>query len=122
MEEKQTILVLDDHADVRLAITTIIESLGYNFLSYASAKEALADITDKKIDLALVDVMMPEMNGYEFIEEFKKIESFTETPIVMVTAKDQDDDILDGYKYGADYYVTKPFSAKQLEYGIKMFL
>lgn len=118
----KTILVVEDDNDSRSAICTILESLGYQPLAFGAAKEALAGISGKKIDLALIDIMMPEMNGYELLREIKQIPAFKEMPIIMVTAKDQDSEILEGYQFGADYYITKPFTSKQLDYGIRLFL
>ena len=115
-------LVVEDDADSRTAICTILESLGFGHLSFGSAKEALAGIKGKEIDVALLDIMMPEMNGYELLKEIRKFEEYREIPVIMITAKDTDTEILEGYQHGADYYITKPFTAKQLEYGIKIFL
>jgi CheY-like chemotaxis protein len=72
--------------------------------------------------MALLDIMMPEMNGYEVMKALKALPEFKDIPIIMVTAKDQDSEILQGYQSGADYYITKPFTAKQLDYGIRIFL
>jgi CheY-like chemotaxis protein len=119
---KKTILVVEDDNDGRQAICTILEGLGYGFLSFASAKEALAGIKGKTLDLALLDIMMPEMNGYELLAEIRKMPEFAQLPVIMVTAKDEDSEILEGYQYGADYYITKPFTSKQLQYGIKLYL
>ena len=119
---KRTILVVEDDHDIRAALCTMLESLGFNHLSFPNGKETLAAIKGLKIDLALLDIMMPEMNGYELLKEIKLIPEFKDTPIIMVTAKDQDSEILEGYQYGADYYITKPFTTKQLEYGIRIFL
>lgn len=121
-QSKKTILVVEDDGDIRAALTTMLEALGFNHLSFASAKEALAALKGLKIDLALLDIMMPEMNGYELLKEIKKIPEYKDIPIIMVTAKDQDSEILEGYQFGADYYITKPFTTKQLEYGLKIFL
>lgn len=121
-DKKQTILVVEDDDDSRQAICTILESLSYEHIAFNSGKNALADIGDKKVDLALIDIMMPEMNGYELLRALKQLPTFKSTPIIMVTAKDEDSEILEGYQYGADYYITKPFTAKQLEYGIKIYL
>ncbi len=118
----KTILVVEDDADSRQALCTILEMLGYSFIEFASGPEALKGAQGKRIDLALLDVMMPEMNGYELLNELKKLPGLSELPVIMVTAKDKDDDILEGYQTGADYYITKPYTAKQIEYGIKMFL
>ena len=119
---KKTILVVEDDPDTRAAICTMLETLGYNHVSYGLAKEALTGIKGVHIDLALLDIMMPEMNGYELMAEIKKIPEFRELPIIMVTAKDQDSEILEGYQFGADYYITKPFTTRQLDYGIRIFL
>ena len=119
---KKTILVVEDDGDIRAALTTMLEALGFAHASFASAKEALAALKGLKIDLALLDIMMPEMNGYELLKEIKKVPELKELPVIMVTAKDQDSEILEGYQFGADYYITKPFTVKQLEYGLKIFL
>ena len=116
------ILIVEDDTDSRDAITTMVESLGYQTLACASAKEALTAIQSRKVDLALLDIMMPEMDGYELLAEIKKLPAYSSLPVIMVTAKDQDTEIIDGYRFGADYYIPKPFTAKQLEYGIRVFL
>jgi DNA-binding response OmpR family regulator len=66
--------------------------------------------------------MMPVMNGYELMHELKKLPQFETLPVIMVTAKGEDSEILEGYQSGADYYITKPFTIKQLDYGLKLFL
>ncbi len=120
--QKKTILVVEDDPDTRAAMCTMLETLGYSHVSYGLAKEALSAIKGVHIDLALLDIMMPEMNGYELMAEIKKIPEYRELPIIMVTAKDQDSEILEGYQFGADYYITKPFTTRQLDYGIRIFL
>ena len=119
---KKVILVVEDDADTRGALCTMLETLGYDPLEFSGGKEALAGVKGKKIDLALFDIMMPEMNGYELLKNMKTIPEYKDLPVIMVTAKDQDSEILEGYQVGADYYITKPFTMKQLEYGIKIFL
>ena len=122
MSGSKTILVVEDDIDGKQAVCTILESLGYKHLSFSSAKEALAGIKGHNIDLALLDIMMPEMNGYDLLTEMRKFPEYKALPVIMVTARDDDSDILEGYQYGADYYITKPFNAKQLQYGINLFL
>ncbi|MBX7136500.1 MAG: response regulator [Oligoflexia bacterium] len=122
MTEKKTILVVEDDLDSRQTICTMLEALGFGHISFASGAEALQGIKDQHIDIALLDIMMPVMNGYQLLAEIKKIARFKDLPCIMVTAKDQDAEILEGYQSGADYYITKPFTAKQLEYGLKIFL
>ncbi len=119
---KPLILVVEDDEDTRNALCTMLESLGYQFISFGEPTEVVAGIKGKKIALALLDIMMPRLNGYELLQAIKSEAEFANLPIIMVTAKDQDSEVLEGYQYGADYYITKPFTVKQLEYGIKIFL
>lgn len=119
---KKTVLIVEDDPDGREVLARIVENLGYNVLAYGSGKDCLADIRNRVIDLALLDIMMPEMNGYELMKELKAIPAFEQIPIVMVTARADDSEMFEGYKYGADYYIPKPFNARQIEWGIKTFL
>ena len=119
---KGTILVVEDQADARKLLCTILKSLGYETLDFGSGHEALKGLAGKAITLCMLDVMMPEMNGFELLAELKKISNTANVPIIMVTAKDSDTDILSGYQYGADYYITKPYTRQQIEYGINTFL
>lgn len=117
------ILVVEDDRDSRTALCLILEALGYKYISASSGKEALALVAqDPAVDLALVDIMMPEMDGYQVLAELRKIPELSNIPVIMVTAKDADAEVLEGYKYGADYYITKPYTAKQIEYGIKLYM
>ena len=74
------------------------------------------------VDLVLLDIMMPEMSGMEVLQRIKDDAATGRLPVILVTAKTQDEDVLSGYQYGADYYITKPFTAKQLLYGIELIL
>jgi DNA-binding response OmpR family regulator len=122
MTNDKRILVVEDDADCRTALCVILESLGFDPVSFGTAREALEKVKDESFAIALLDIMMTEMNGYELLEELKKFPQFEDTPFIMVTAKDEDSEILEGYKSGADYYITKPFTSKQIEYGLKLFL
>lgn len=122
MASTHTILIVEDDPDGREVLVRIVEGLGYNVLAYGSGKECLDHIKGKKIDLALLDIMMPEMNGYELMKEIKGIPEYENIPVIMVTAKSDDSEMFEGYKYGADYYIPKPFNSKQIEWGIKTFL
>lgn len=116
------ILVVEDDDDSRNALCAMLSTLNLETLAFASGKDTLAGIKGEKIALALLDVMMPGMNGYELLEELKKLEQFENIPFIMVTARDQDNEVLEGYKSGADYYIPKPYTTQQIEYGIKLFL
>ncbi|NMC63501.1 MAG: response regulator [SAR324 cluster bacterium] len=122
MATKQRILIVEDDPDGREVLVRIVEGLGYDTISYGSAVDCLGDIKGKEISLMLLDIMMPEMNGYELMKELKSIPEFQSIPVIMVTAKSDDSEMFEGYKYGADYYIPKPFNSKQIEWGIKTFL
>lgn len=117
---KKHVLVVEDDPDSRAAICTILETLGFSHSGFASGAEALH--YTGAVDIALLDIMMPNMNGYQLLAEMRKRSEYKSLPVIMITAKDGDSEILEGYQAGADYYITKPFTAKQLEYGIRIFL
>lgn len=123
----KTILVVEDDYDSRNAIVFMLEAMGYTARAFESGDAAIKELKEdstngRSVELALLDIMLPGMNGYEVMQEFKKIPQYAQVPIIMVTAKDADAEIIEGYKYGADYYITKPFTSKQLEYGLKLYL
>jgi two-component system, OmpR family, response regulator ResD len=116
------IVIVEDDDDSREALSTIIESLGYTPLSFSSAQSALDGLKGEDIAVFLLDIMMPKMNGYELLDALRAREEFKKTPVIMVTAKDDDKEVLEGYKHGADYYITKPYTAKQIEFGLNLYL
>ena len=118
----KTILVVEDDQDSRFALCAMLEGLGYQNISFASGKEALEGIKGKQIDLAMLDVMMPEMNGYELLRELRNIPELKDLPIIMVTARGESSDVLEGYQYGADYYISKPYTTEQLRWGLQLYL
>jgi DNA-binding response OmpR family regulator len=119
---KQRILVVDDNADSVAIMQTILENRGYEVRIAASGAAALDQLKAELPDLILLDVMMPEVSGLQVLQQIKGDAVTEKVPVILVTAKTHDDDVLSGYQYGADYYITKPFTAKQLVYGIDLVL
>ena len=117
----KTILVVEDDEDSRNALCAILGALGYSPMAFASGPEALAAIPGVSIDLAMLDVMMPEMNGYQLLERIRKMEEFADLTVFMVTALDTDSDMIEGYSHGAAYYIPKPYTARQISYGLDQF-
>ncbi len=115
-------LVVEDDQDLRANTLMMLKSLGFAPIGFESARDALAYLQDNPVDIALVDIMMPEMNGFELLQQLRNTEGLGELPVIMVTAKNKDDDVLNGYQHGADYYITKPFTKEQLRYGIELCL
>ena len=116
------LLVVDDDRDCLQAIEMMLETMGLRCQCSNSPREALAIAEKQRFDLVLLDIMMPEMNGYELLSKLRKLPHANQVPAIMVTAKDEESGINEVYEHGADYYITKPFTAKQLESRIRLFL
>ncbi len=116
------ILVVDDNADSIMILRSILEGQGFTVATAQSGMAALEEINQQIPDLVLLDVMMPEMSGIEVLERIKTTHATSKIPVIMVTAKVQDEDVMTGYQHGADYYITKPCTAKQVLYGIGLVL
>jgi DNA-binding response OmpR family regulator len=107
----KTILVADDKANVRNLVRDYLEAEGFRVVIAANGREALYAARAEKPDLILLDIMMPEMTGYEFIKTYRKERN---TPIILLTAKLDETDKVLGLELGADDYITKPFGMKEL--------
>lgn len=117
------VLVVDDDFDCRTMVKTILESSGYEALDAASGPIALELLKSTTVDLIVLDIMMPEMTGYDVVVRLKQRPETQNIPVVMLTAKGDPEDLIIGYKdYGVDYYITKPFTTRQLLAGIKLIL
>ena len=110
--DKIKILVVDDESRMRKLVHDFLTREGYAVVEAADGEEAL-DIfySDKEISLIVLDVMMPKINGWEVRREIRKI---SKLPIIMLTAKGDESDELNGFEIGADEYISKPFSPKIL--------
>ncbi len=122
MDNDKTIMVVDDNPDIITIVKTILEGKGFQVLSASSGAECLEALKTQKPDLIVLDIMMPEMDGLEVLTRLKGMPGFASIPVVLLTAKVQYEDVLGGYKLGADYYITKPFTSTQLINGINLLL
>ena len=116
------VLVVDDDEDNTVIASTIVRSQGYEVRVAPSGPVALEVLEREHIDVVLLDIMMPEMNGIEVLDRIRSNPRLAGMPVILVTAKSQDEDVLGGYKCGADYYITKPFTSRQLLHGIGLVL
>ena len=107
----KTILVADDKANIRNLVRDYLEAEGFRVVIAANGREALYSARAEKPDLILLDIMMPEMSGYDFVKTYRKE---SETPVILLTAKLDETDKVLGLELGADDYVTKPFGMKEL--------
>ena len=104
---KYVILIADDEAEIRDLLRLYLENSGYDVLEAADGLEALAILKKEHVDLAVLDVMMPRMNGLHVL---KKIRETSNIPVLVFSAKDADSDKILGLNLGADDYLTKPFN------------
>ncbi|WP_413699428.1 response regulator transcription factor [Psychromonas sp. KJ10-10] len=116
---KQTVLVIDDKINVQIMLTDVLTTHGYQVICASNGKEGLHKLTKHKPDIILLDVMMPQMDGYEFI---KKLRQTSELPVIMITAKQQEADIVKGFELGADDYIAKPFRMNEMLMRLKAVL
>lgn len=115
----QTILIVDDEARLRDMIRMYLEQEGFRVVEAGHGREALYVARVEKPDLIILDQMMPEMNGAEFMRAFGKESN---TPVIMLTAKVEDQDKILGLELGADDYITKPFNMQELLLRMEVFL
>jgi DNA-binding response OmpR family regulator len=107
----QTVLIVDDEKRLVSLVESYLNQEGYRVATAYNGKEALTVAEKEKPDLIILDIMMPEMNGYDFMR-LHRIQH--DTPIIMLTAKVEDDDKVIGLELGADDYVVKPFKPREL--------
>ncbi|MCQ4873659.1 MULTISPECIES: response regulator transcription factor [Odoribacteraceae] len=115
--DKQRILVVDDEEDLREILKFNLESEGYLVDTAPSAEEALKMLSET-YDLILLDVMMGGMSGFRMAEKLRK-DLHNATPIIFLTAKDTENDMLTGFNIGGDDYISKPFSIKEVSARVK---
>ncbi|WDV45570.1 response regulator transcription factor [Clostridiaceae bacterium M8S5] len=104
---KRTILIAEDDTRMRILISDFLKNQGYSIIEAKHGCQAIEKFKNNNIDLAILDIMMPYLNGFEVCKEIRKI---SDIPIVMLTAKNTEIDELNGFKNGSDEYITKPFS------------
>ncbi len=109
-----TILVVDDEPAIADMIATALELAGYRCLRADNAQQAHALVIDERPDLVLLDWMMPGTSGLELARRLRRNELTAKVPIIMLTAKGEEDNRIQGLEAGADDYITKPFSTREL--------
>lgn len=113
------ILIVDDELLYQRLVKVNLEQEGYEVTQASDGESALDIISDKSFDLVILDIMMPGIDGFETCE---RIRQFSNIPIIMLTAKGEEEDRVKGLNYGADDYVVKPFSATELIARVKAVL
>jgi len=117
-----TILIVEDEDAIRNMLVVILQQQNFNILEAANVADARVILQDTMPDLILLDWMLPDINGDEWTRQLKSNPSFSDLPIILLTAKGEEADKVRGLDLGADDYVTKPFSPKELVSRIKAVL
>lgn len=119
MDMPKTILMVDDKATMRQLLHDHFVEQGFNVLTSANGREALQAVTRTRPDVILLDLMMPEMDGYEFLQHYRQEAN---APVIIITARDDESEAVLGLELGADDYVIKPFRMRELAARVKAVL
>ena len=124
MTERQQplVLVADDDSDILSLVAFRLERAGYDVVTAADGEEALRLALDRTPDLAVLDVMMPKMTGYDVTREIRQNDAVRQMPIILLTARVQEGDVARGFDAGADDYIKKPFSPQELRARVQAVL
>jgi DNA-binding response OmpR family regulator len=111
---RPVVLVADDDPDILALVTFRLERAGYDVVAAQDGEEALRLAVEHAPDLAILDVMMPKLDGYEVTARLRQRDATRRMPVILLTARVQEADIARGFEAGADDYVKKPFSPQEL--------
>src|SRR5690348_17166866 len=118
-EPSPTILLVDDEDSVRKLLAFPLERDGYSVVQAADGEEALRQFADQTVDLVVLDIMLPRLDG---LEVCKRLRATSTVPIIMLTARDDELDKVIGLELGADDYITKPFSIREFRSRVRALL
>ena len=121
-DDPRTVLVADDDEDILQLVSFRLERAGYKVVTAADGQQALAAAREHKPDLAVLDVMMPGLNGYEVTRQLRADAATATIPVILLTARVQEADVSRGFEAGADDYLRKPFSPQELRSRVQAIL
>lgn len=116
------VLVADDDEDIRSLVTFRLERAGYEVVAAPDGESALHLALERRPDLAVLDVMMPKLDGYELTRRLREYEETRRMPVILLTARAQEADVARGFEAGADDYLRKPFSPQELRARVQAIL
>lgn len=110
----QTIALVDDDRNIITSVTMALEAEGFEVRTYPDGDEALRSLTQRPVDLAVLDIKMPRLNGMELLQKLRQSPAAAHMPVIFLTSKDEEVDEIMGLRMGADDYIKKPFSQRLL--------
>ena len=116
------VLIIDPNVRDVSEMAAVLESVGFDVASIPDPEEALAALERIPHDVVLLEVALPATGGMTVLDRIRASPQLASTPVILVTAKTGDDDVMSGYKFGADYYLTKPVTPRRLLRGIGLVL
>lgn len=122
MTEKKKVLLVDDSNTVLLMQQMMLRDGGYEVVTAKNGIEAVEKARAERPDLILLDVVMPEMNGFEACRRIREMEAMKSVPIIMVTTRSEEMNVRTGYESGCSAYITKPFKSAELLSKLRRFL
>lgn len=114
MSKKQKVLVVDDEPNILMSLEFLMRKNGYEVFIARNGAEAIDLVNRQQPDVLVLDIMMPEVDGYEVCRYIRQQEELKNTKVIFLSAKSKEADIEKGYAAGADLYLTKPFSTREL--------
>jgi CheY-like chemotaxis protein len=118
----KSVLVVDDDPFILMSLEFLMKKSGYNVLIARNGEEAMSALVSSKIDLVLLDIMMPDVDGYTICQHIKLTPVLKNIKVIFLSAKSKSTDIQKGYEVGADLFVTKPFSTRVLKQQVEELL
>ncbi len=116
------ILIADDEPNIVVSLEFLMQSSGYQVQTAANGDEALRQITEFSPDLILLDIMLPQKNGFEVCQKIRENPAWNGIKVVMLTAKGRESEVTKGLALGADAYITKPFATRELLASVRRLL
>ena len=121
-DDKPLVLIADDDPDLRTLVTYRLEKSGYAVIAASDGAEAMELAVERLPALCVLDVMMPKLDGYELTRRLRANEATSRIPVILLTARSQEQDVRQGFDAGADDYIRKPFSPDELRARVQVVL
>lgn len=121
-DENKKILIVEDDQHIRKLFNILVRRDGVDIDEAVEGNEALEKLHANRYDLVILDIMMPNVDGFSILKDLRERPETAQLPVIVVTAKTEDKDLMKGYGLGANYYITKPFEPQDLIHSIELIL